>query len=463
MPVGMAVTRSMDAKKLAILGHARRGCAFRGGVEVPNQQVVVMLREWMRRRSAERCGGANRAVVVAAVVAVVAGAQEGKAQAGWRWVQANAVTSATLPAHLAKMTAAYSPTNDTIYVAVHSYSWAQPGGSWQRSREGWSFNCANPSWPLAPSISHEARSMNTGGPYPPFVYSHLGSLVFNPNSQAVDNIWMDWQGSNWTLANTPFATPLSTTLHGAMPGDFHGTFYVAYSTGISKHVIVAPHGVTSEWDGVNPLQTIQPLVVPPTTSTNFMIHDSIRDRIVYVSPSTNAAALWEYDIAQRMWHERINMIPPAFTRRDNFTLGYHPPTGNVVIYGGRDTNGTILGDVWHYDGTSFYQAIVGASPARRENAFMVYRSATQEMLMWGGSNGAQLRDTWAYTPGTATVAYNYYGAGCPGAAGTPYLDLTPNSSTSGDGIVRCLPLREIPFFLVPRESCLPRLPFSCSR
>ena len=76
---------------------------------------------------------------------------------------------------------------------------------------------------------------------------------------------------------------------------------------------------------------------------------------------------------------------------------------------------------------------------------MVYRSATQEMIMWGGSNGAQLRDTWAYTPGTATVAYNYYGTGCPGAAGTPYLDLTPNSLPfSGQRF--SVMVKRVPFF-----------------
>ena len=76
---------------------------------------------------------------------------------------------------------------------------------------------------------------------------------------------------------------------------------------------------------------------------------------------------------------------------------------------------------------------------------MVYRSATQEMLMWGGGNGATLRDTWAYTPGTATVAYNYYGTGCPGAAGTPYLDLTPNSLPfSGQRF--SVMVKRVPFF-----------------
>jgi hypothetical protein len=188
-----------------------------------------------------------------------------------------------------------------------------------------------------------------------------------------------------------------------------------------------------------------PMVIPPGVDTRRLVQDTNRRRIVLASLNDARPTIWEFDIAQNFWHERINMIPPAFTRRDNYTLGYHPLTGNVIIYGGRDANGTILGDVWHYDGTSFYQAIVGASPARRENAFMVYRSATQEMIMWGGSNGAQLRDTWAYTPGTATVAYNYYGAGCPGAAGTPYLDLTPNSLPfSGQRF--SVMVKRVPFF-----------------
>ena len=31
--------------------------------------------------------------------------------------------------------------------------------------------------------------------------------------------------------------------------------------------------------------------------------------------------IWEYDMQNAMWYERIGMIPATFTRRDNYTLG----------------------------------------------------------------------------------------------------------------------------------------------
>lgn len=172
--------------------------------------------------------------------------------------------------------------------------------------------------------------------------------------------------------------------------------------------------------------TLDPLVVPPIYDATKLIHDTVRNRLVMLMLNESQPTIWEYDIAANMWFERINMVPASFGRRDNFTLGFHPPTGNVIIYGGRNPSGVIQGDVWHYDGNQFYQAIVGTTPARREGAYMVYRSATQEMVMWGGSNGAALRDTWAYVPGNQSVSYTYYGTGCQGSVGVPYLDRIPN-------------------------------------
>ena len=70
-----------------------------------------MVLEKMRSRKGKACGGAKHQVmpVAAALVVALAGlSQEGKAQAGWRWVQANACPPATTTLGIA----AYDAAND---------------------------------------------------------------------------------------------------------------------------------------------------------------------------------------------------------------------------------------------------------------------------------------------------------------------------------------------------------------
>ncbi len=51
---------------------------------------------------------------------------------------------------------------------------------------------------------------------------------------------------------------------------------------------------------------------------------------------------------------------------------------------------------------------------------MDYDPVRDVMVMFGGSNGAFLRDTWEYTAGAA-ASYATFGMGCPGPQGIPTL------------------------------------------
>lgn len=395
--------------------------------------------------------------MVAAMVAVAGVMQEGKAQAGWRWVQ----TGPCLPGK-----AIYETATDSMVLARSYYSGQQATvvnffifmvtgitherevlacGSWLRSGPfqqseiyasptggefGTNGGCNCPSWTLG--LPHYYLNTTTGRinsvSWDYGIYVPPGGPQFNRAMRHQELV----AGSYQTALTDPIA---SVDIDGPL---FHSSLTGALLRPLADGSILA-------WNAGSSWRTLQPLVVPPSVATAFIVHDTVRHRLVAPMLSQPQPTLWEYDIGLNMWFERIGAVPASFVRRDNYCLGFHPPSGNVIIYGGRDANGVILGDTWHYEGQSMYQAVVGASPARREGSVMVYRNATQEMIMWGGSNGAQLRDTWAYTPGTATVGYNYYGTGCPGSAGTPYLDLTPNSLPfSGQRF--SVMVKRIPFF-----------------
>jgi Galactose oxidase, central domain len=375
--------------------------------------------------------------VVAALGALGMWCGTASGQAGWRWIQ----TGPCLPGK-----AIYESATDSMVLPRSYYSGQNATsvnyyifmltsitherevlacGNWLRSGPfqqsathaspaggefGTNNGCNCPSWSLG--LPHYYLNTTTGRvnsvSWDYGVYVPPGGPQFNRAMRHQELV----AGSYQTTVTDPIA---SVDIDGPL---FHSSLTGDLLRPLGDGNILA-------WSAGSAWRTLQPLVVPPGVPTGFIVHDTVRHRLVVPMLAQSQPTLWEYDIGLNMWFERIGSVPASFARRDNYCLGFHPPSGNVIIYGGRDANGVILGDVWHYDGQSIYQAVVGASPARREGAVMVYRNATQEMIMWGGGNGAGLRDTWAYTPGSTTVAYSFYGSGCPGSAGTPYLDLNP--------------------------------------
>lgn len=420
-----------------------------------------MANTWISGWQSAECGGAHRGAggVLAALVIAAAGVvQEGRAQAGWRWVQANAATAGKC---------FNDPISDRLmapsaaYVSAIFYGWPR-NWYWHEYIQGslyktfdpaagqWSGDFSEGIWCIAPY----GPQFGGGGSFVGW-YWGLSRFYFDHGANAP--ACLAWDYGDVTVAGQPPAafnlamrkkvwdgsSFVTASLHAIPQDDIDG--FMFQSTTGSPTLVSKAGGWFLSWDGIGGWIQLQPLVVPPIYDGTKLIHDTARNRLVMLILNTPQATIWEYDVAANMWFERINMVPANFTRRDQYSLGFHPPTGNIVIYGGAEASGNILGDTWHYNGTSFYQAMVGASPARRAGAHMAYRSATQELMMWGGTNGAGLADTWAYTPGTATVAYNYYGTGCPGSAGTPYLDLNPGTLPFSGQRFSAL-IKQVPFF-----------------
>jgi hypothetical protein len=169
-----------------------------------------------------------------------------------------------------------------------------------------------------------------------------------------------------------------------------------------------------------------PIVSPPPGEwINKIYWDSNRRKAVLLRLNEAQPAIWEFDVVLRAWFQR-NVVPPGFVPRNGFACGYHQATGLGVIFGGQDSQG-LRGDTWHYDGVGMTQAVLGSQPASRIGARMAYRAVSQDLVLWGGSNGNQLLDTWSYTPSTVAVSYATVGAGCVGSAGIPTLQAALNS------------------------------------
>ncbi len=410
----------------------------------------------------------NKKWAVLAVGALLGASAQ--AQAGWSWIQANACPL---------QSGVYDPHTDRVLtldpflrnVNGHATPWPHHFWcTWEQGCEWEALDFAQGAWlpTVDDGVFYAGPSSNSyaGSCYGGFTKDYV---YFDNRLQQWKTISWDW--STTMIAGNPLAYPgtyswptavtcrteswggagfVSDGVHSVTLEDLSGFMF---HDGQSDRIYVNKGRDWISWADGDPAWTWHyPLVGPNAGGVH--VHDTVRGRIVRLELTAGAPAIWEYDIALNNWFERVGMIPSGFTPRSGAAIAFHPPTGNVVIYGG-DTGGGVLGDVWHYDGQTFYQAVTGSGPALRRNAHMVYRSATQEMIMWGGENPGPLYDTWSYVPGVQTVAYQSFGAGCSGTAGIPTLVATPGSLPFA-GQPFTVNVQNIPFF----TSCFMGMGFS---
>ncbi len=88
--------------------------------------------------------------------------------------------------------------------------------------------------------------------------------------------------------------------------------------------------------------------------------------------------------------------PPA---RSGAAVAYDEHTGQLVVFGGTDSSGALLGDTWIWDGTTWTQANPAASPPARSGAAIAYDADSQQLVLFGGSgsaSGGLQGDTWTW-------------------------------------------------------------------
>jgi sugar lactone lactonase YvrE len=93
--------------------------------------------------------------------------------------------------------------------------------------------------------------------------------------------------------------------------------------------------------------------------------------------------------------------PPA---REFATMAYDAATGTVVLFGGEDVNHAALGDTYAWNGTTWAQQYSAASPPARVASTMAYDAATSTLVLFGGLNSsyAVIGDTWTWNGTTWT-------------------------------------------------------------
>ncbi|MEO0812446.1 MAG: kelch repeat-containing protein, partial [Myxococcota bacterium] len=114
------------------------------------------------------------------------------------------------------------------------------------------------------------------------------------------------------------------------------------------------------------------------------------------------------------WTDRsleLATLPPTRTRH---SMAVDETTGEIVIFGGRDTSGCVDGDEacddsWTFDG-ELWKQVPGGAPGARVDAPVVFDSTLERLVSFGGfsdldgaeclADGLGCRDSWQYTKTT---------------------------------------------------------------
>ena len=130
--------------------------------------------------------------------------------------------------------------------------------------------------------------------------------------------------------------------------------------------------------------------------------ETVTDETALTTVSTNTAGA---TAAPNTW---TNLNPTTGAEggpvaRANSSMVYDSASGRVILFGGMDSGGIFLNDTWAYEPIANTWADLepsGSLPATRALHSMVYDSASDKVILFGGmDNGGKFQsDTWAYDP-----------------------------------------------------------------
>jgi eukaryotic-like serine/threonine-protein kinase len=224
----------------------------------------------------------------------------------------------------------------------------------------------------------------------------------------VADTWI-WDDSNWSQARPATSPPArqgATMAYDAAAGQL---ILFGGETGTSSGLL----NDTWTWNGTTWSQ-LEPATSPPARYDASMAYDPATRELVLFGGfgaddnSNNLNDTWTWN-GTTWTQQHPGASPPV---RVNAGLAYDPANGGLVLFGGTAPApfgqpapvSAFLADTWIWNGTTWTQQHLAASPPARVAANLVYDQAARKDILFGGtgSNGSNSNETWAWDGHTWT-------------------------------------------------------------
>lgn len=212
-----------------------------------------------------------------------------------------------------------------------------------------------------------------------------------PN-QMTNETW-SWNGSAWSHLYPASSPP---ALQGKMVYDGATGQLILFLSQVQSGGSIANE--LWAWGGAT-WQQLHPATMPDVIGAS-IVYDAARQQVVLFGggvPGTRSVtylnATWIWD--GTTWIQRHPAAAPP--PRTDAVMVYDSAQQQIVLYGGSGLSP--FHDLWTWDGVTWQQQHPTSMPPARQQANLVYDEATQQIVLFGGLNLSEtqaLSDTWIW-------------------------------------------------------------------
>jgi len=212
-----------------------------------------------------------------------------------------------------------------------------------------------------------------------------------------ENATWELTSSGWVVRALTGPAPRAGHVMCYVPSPTNRTLLFGGSNRPNLQVPTTRFSDTWEWNATNSTWTQLNVVGPSARDFAAMAFDSTRRvGVLFGGLSVivgNASDTWEWNADARTWTQ---ISIPGPSPRHNTSLVFDSARNVCVLFGG--STGLSVSDTWQYSGVSggaWSRLITPAAPPRRDSQGMVYDSFRGRVVLFGGQAGFNyLGDTW---------------------------------------------------------------------
>lgn len=360
---------------------------------------------------------------------VLFGGRGANGDLGDTWVHAggswNRVLTATNPQARSGHAAAFHPASGRVVVFGGRFNQQLRDDTWEWDGAAWSQQLAA----VRPAARSHAALARAQGASALVLFGGAGA------AGDLDDTW-EWSPSGW-MARNPAITPPARARAVLAAGPAPATLVLAGGESAS--------GLRSDawqWDGAN--WTASPVHDLPVATAGAAATVDGTGALRLVGGSTAAGPTGVLRGHTGLaWTELMGeMAPPA---RLDAASAWDPVRGEWLVFGGEALDGSLLQDLWRWDGMRWVRAATAAGPQPRRGSVLVHDPVSGAMILFGGfgltavnSLPLALDDTWRWdgvawtllSPTTAPSARGHAAACAMPTAANPGVLLVGGADTA---------------------------------